>query len=257
MENVITQPTTIVPDAVAKSKGGKKTALILLGTAVVGALVYLFIFRKKDEEIVEETPPPPPPPPTVITNPAATTSTPKTTPKTITSAPSVFPLKYGKTNDKLKPLQLALGLTGTGYWGDQTKAALSKYGVTQLNSDAEITNLINKVKSTITTQQVNQSRLNRANSLSALWKGGTYANWYFLNGSKWEHYIYDAVNKNWVKGGKNKDGKTEIGFNKDQKLNTKDYALKHIMSNGLMIIQATKGDNTGTYVASPFDLTLI
>ena len=50
------------------------------------------------------------------------------------AAPKIFPLKQGQTNNYIKEVQRKMGVSPTGFFGTQTRAALlKKYKVTEVS----------------------------------------------------------------------------------------------------------------------------
>lgn len=213
----------------------KAKKILLYVVPPVAAIVVIYLInrqsiKKKNEGAVKNSPLPEPPATTTQTAPAI----------------SLFPLKKGSNNDKVKDLQRILGITADGIFGSQTESSLKSFsGKTTVDSQAELDALSAKKA----TQQNQAGSISRAQDLLKQFQSGGL-NIFAQSDSLVYGYTQDyagAINYN------NKN----FTLYKGKTYNNSDYKLIGSTKSGNLQLQVSKGDLAGTYIVNPNSITLV
>jgi hypothetical protein len=173
--------------------------------------------------------------------------------KPVTKPVSEFPLKKGKTSDKIKTIQSALGVNPTGYWGDQTQTALAKYKVTSLGSDADISSLMAKInadKAAIAASAMIKARKDMAAKVAAGFKNTSYTKLYILRDTSVTPMINTA--SGWIP----KSGESSFVLKGGSVHLKSNYSFEYINSFGFVILKQSQIISDDKYLlVSPYDIS--
>lgn len=206
-----------------------KKALILFGPLLAGGglIVYLNLKKKKKMDNAPVVAP--------GQDIAATVET------IAPVASSLFPLRNGVSNVKVKELQGILGVTADGAFGPKTEAALVSLGGMRTIDSQEQLDALKK-------QAAGVSNLSRANDLALKFlKGGQSI--YVINTAQLPQVMEDSYGAI-IRTGKYLKLTSGIVYN-----NT-DYQLTKSTKAGNVLMNITRGNLLGTYEVNPNNITL-
>lgn len=207
-----------------------KKALLIWGPLVagVGVITFLQIRQKKKIKNAEKVPPGQEVSAAVTTVPPAPAS-------------SLFPLRNGSNNAKVKELQSLLGVTADGAFGPKTETALVAFaGVKSVDDQAHL----DRLKS----QAAGITNIGRATDLLAKFKKGDQAI-YVSTSSPYRQVQIDAY------GALIPTGK-QVTLPGGKIYNNTDYILTQTTKGGNLLMQITRGALAGTYEVNPSTITL-
>lgn len=211
----------------------KKVLRIVIPVAVVGTVIYIISLiekKKKADQSVKHSP---------LTEPPPASATPATN-------SSDFPLKLGSRNSTVTQLQVLLGVTSDGIFGNGTQSALKAFsGKTTVDTQAEFDALKSK-KATMQSQSASSAR---AQTLYNQFKAGG------LNIYTQETLIAYGFVKDYA-GAISYTGKS-LTMPKAKTYNNKDYVLTGYTIGGNLMMQITAGDLKGDYIINPNYITLV
>ena len=207
------------------------TAILLTG----GFFIYKYFSTKPVIGKPIPTPMPPNPP---IVNPTNNTE-------------DGFPLKLGSKNDYVKQLQDELGVIVDGIFGSKTLAALKEQtGKSQIQSYDELQSVIDQILQQDAASLETDSRAKRSNDILDEAFNTSPSDILVLKDTVWKLYNYDTVSNQYVKSN------MILNFKKNQKLNLNDYQPFSVMNDGYLVVNCTRGVNSGYWRVDPSDITL-
>jgi hypothetical protein len=205
-----------------------KKAIVVFGPLVVGIGAIYFLNRKRKEEIDSAE--------TIL--PGQELNIP------VQSAPaptSMFPLKQGSNNSKVKELQSILGVTADGAFGPKTEDALVKFaGVRSVDSQAQLDEIKRKAQGS--------TNFNRAMDLFNRFNKGGQAI-YVIKSTQTLQAIVDTF------GAIIYTGKA-ITLPGGKVYNNQDYKITGVTKTGNLQVTVTRGTLAGMYIFDPNNITL-
>jgi hypothetical protein len=206
----------------------KRILLLVAPLAVGGVLLYAMNHKKKvasggaKDGAQDDAKPVPAPPPA-----------------------SMFPLKNGSNNAKVKELQSAIGLSGKdvdGIFGSGTEAKLKAFaGVIEVADQAALDQI--KKKAVGITNNARASDL-----LSKFQKGGVAI---YTTAKLTVQKVQEDISGALISTG------TFVSMAANKTYNNQDYKLKGTTKLGNLLMEITRGDMAGTYSLDPNSITLV
>jgi hypothetical protein len=158
---------------------------------------------------------------------------------------SMFPLKSGSNNAKVKELQSAIGLSGKdvdGIFGSGTEAKLKAFaGVIEVADQAALDQIKKKA--------VGVTNLSRATDLLAKFQKGNVA--IYTTSKLSIQKIQEDISGALINTG------SYINMAANKTFNNQDYKLKGTTKLGNLLMEITRGDLAGTYSVDPTTITLV
>lgn len=157
---------------------------------------------------------------------------------------SMFPLKNGSNNSKVKELQAAIGTTADGIFGANTQKALVAFaGVTQVDTQAEL----DKIKSQAKNAAASISSIARAQDIINRYNnGGTLATTKSVAAKQVTIDSYGAIYP----------GNQYLTLFGPKAYNRDDYTPTIATKAGDLIFTINNGDLAGTYSADANSMTI-
>jgi len=200
-----------------------------------GYFIYKYFSTKPTTGVPIPAPIPPKPP---VVNPKTNTD-------------EGFPLKVGSKNDYVKQLQDELGVTIDGIFGKDTLAALQEQvGKSEIKSYDELQAVIDQITQQDAASLAVDARAKRSNDILDKFFNSSVSNIVTLQPSVWKLYNYDSTSNQYVKSN------MVLNFKMNQKLNIDDYQPFSVMNDGYLVVNCTRGVNSGYWRVDPSDITL-